>query len=947
MLHFKLILLFLLSICLSLDLQAQKNDSIPAKGKNNQKSAKTTKKKPDLFEAQLDKLRGEQDTLAFGYAIAVFDNAGSYENDNKFKDFMRVVVGFTDLIGLTKDKNRDALQEAKNYNSLGELNYAFQKYKTAEKNFAKAQKLFESHQGTNTAAYAQLRANQGLLFHHAGRYTEAEELSQQALTLRKQIVGEKSPAYAASLNNIGMIYRDRGKYTEAEKSFALALQITQQLPQKDSVAYAIMLNNQGMLYQMIGRVDESVNLLTESLKIADPLLKRKSPTFQRLQVNLALIYQEMGKYAEAEKLYQDAIKTKELLLTGFHPDVAHIKNHLASLYMQMADYERVKKLLNEALLIFELKMGKRNVAYASTLANLGNYYRNQGNLPQALKNLNEALKTYQAILGENHPTYNRCEEDLALTYWQAGDYVEAGNLFRKVLKRNNEFIRRYFPPMSESEKAKYWRKLQPTYLKFYSFVAEYAEKDARLLVDLYNAHLVTKAILLSVTTKIRQNILNSGDSLLIQNYQIWVKQKEDLAKLYSFSKIDLIEQNIDLDSLEKANNDLEKQLSAKFPLLENEITFQDIVQNLQADEATLDIISFKKFNKTFGNEIYYLALIASPEKPVPQLVSLKNGVELDGKFFKNYRNSIQFKKTDKFSYEQYWAKIEPFLANKSKIYVTLDGAYNQLNINTLRNSKGNYLLDEKDFIFLTNPKDLINLKKNKPIYDSKQAVLVGFPDYGVGGKIPALNATLAEVDTINGLLMHQAYETSVLTAKKAQESSLKTIQNPRILHLATHGFFLNDVSDFGDKVFGIEIDKAKENPLLRCGLMFANAENAINNQNELRNEDNGILTAYEAMNLHLKTEIVLLSACETGLGEVIAGEGVYGLQRAFQIAGADVVIMSLWTVNDTATQELMTLFYQNWLVSGNKVSAFKQAQQTLKQKYPEPYYWGAFVMIGG
>jgi CHAT domain-containing protein len=140
-----------------------------------------------------------------------------------------------------------------------------------------------------------------------------------------------------------------------------------------------------------------------------------------------------------------------------------------------------------------------------------------------------------------------------------------------------------------------------------------------------------------------------------------------------------------------------------------------------------------------------------------------------------------------------------------------------------------------------------------------------------------------------------------------------------------------------------------DNPLLRSGLILAGAGRTIKGEStmDVTTNDNGILTAYEAMNLDLEgTDLVILSACETGLGDIKSGEGVYGLQRAFLVAGADALIMSLWKVDDAASQMLMTNFYINWIKLKDKQKAFKQAQLQLMMKYKEPYFWGAFVMMG-
>jgi CHAT domain-containing protein len=214
--------------------------------------------------------------------------------------------------------------------------------------------------------------------------------------------------------------------------------------------------------------------------------------------------------------------------------------------------------------------------------------------------------------------------------------------------------------------------------------------------------------------------------------------------------------------------------------------------------------------------------------------------------------------------------------------------------------------------------------------------------------IADLPGTEKEVQQIGSILLKKNIKVNTHLRHEASEKVLKRIDNPYILHIATHGFFMKDeivIQQAGSS----EILGGKTHPLMRSGLLLAGVKKSLNTQSadkDIQNED-GVFTAYEAMNLNLSTtELVVLSACETGLGEIKNGEGIYGLQRAFEIAGAKSVLMSLWTVDDAATQELMTLFYQRWTETNNKHDAFSYAQKSVKEKYKSPYYWAAFVMVG-
>ena len=213
--------------------------------------------------------------------------------------------------------------------------------------------------------------------------------------------------------------------------------------------------------------------------------------------------------------------------------------------------------------------------------------------------------------------------------------------------------------------------------------------------------------------------------------------------------------------------------------------------------------------------------------------------------------------------------------------------------------------------------------------------------------ISALPGTEKEVTQLQFMLKQKGWITAEYVEKAATEENVKEMNSPKIFHIATHGFYKPTAQvTLEEELQGSEAT-LNQNPLMRTGLLLRGAGDLMDKTDYNYNMESGILTAYEAMSLNLdKTDLVVLSACETGLGDLEAGEGVYGLQRAFLVAGAKVLIMSMFKVDDDATQKLMLMFYQKWLNSSNLRESFVDAKKELRMEYPEPIYWGAFMMIG-
>lgn len=937
----------LASFCLPLQAQFLKDLKKAATDKAKELNTKENREK--LLDAGLrdiEKARAEFDSTDFDYAILMSDNSGSFEFSQRQGIGSRVSTSLLMAGSMAKNDGLTDADYARMELEKGELSYGMGWYNSADKRFTEAVALYEKASLTADIGYLKSISNLGLLYTMMGRYTLAEEFTQTALDKRIEKLGKNNAGLATSYNNFGVLKSNQSHYNEAEKYFDDALSLLNANGFGTSMQFVIASNNKAMLFQTIGRYEEAEKIMKEILPVAEKNLKQKN--YLKFVSNLALLYQQMGKYNDAEAIYLSMEKKLGKSSLAF----ATMLNNQAALYIVMGKEDKVEDLLKRSASIFKSNLGEESPPYAKVINDLGNFYRYKERYAEAEQQLNRALAIRESLLGKNHPNYVQSMEDIAILHWKKKAWDKAFMTYRDVMDKSLEFINKYFPPMSEAEKTKYWDILQPRFQRFYNFALEANLENPRIVDAMFDYQIATKALLLSSTNKVKQLILSSKDAALIKDYRIWLDQKEKLARLYAYSRKELEEQKVNLDSLERASNAMEKKLSERSADFSagysvKKTSFSTIKTLLGDTEAVVEVMRLQKFTQKFTEDVNYVALVLAKASEGPKLVVLDNGLQLETRYSKYYRNAVQQKIADEYSYDQYWSRIDTELAGKKLIYFSPDGVYSQLNVNTLRKPNAEYVLNRYDVVVLGNSKDLVAIKAKKARVSKKAAALIGFPDYGAGNIAP-LPGTKTEMDGISKALKAAAYQVTMFSQKTATEANLKALKGPAIVHIATHGYFLKDAEHTGS-AFGVHMENADDNPLLRSGLMLAGAASTASGKRvpNLESNDNGVLTAYEAMSLNFDgVDLVVLSACETGLGDVKAGEGVYGLQRAFLVAGADALIMSLWKVDDAATQQLMNTFYTNWIKLGNKQKAFKQAQLSLMTKYKDPYYWGAFVMMG-
>lgn len=849
-------------------------------------------------------------------------------------------------------ENRETIDEY--YRLSMRKNILYGRLREAEEDFDKIKtKQLEDH------------INFSPLYISTGDFKEAEEMLVDAKKKYKSTYGTGSRRLLPALNYLSNINAQTGNYSKASNLEALAL--TRNLFGTNSWQYADALFVEGESYAILGDYRSAILELKQALNIYKSVYGEKHIKYASTLSELSLAKLYSGKSTQSTEL--DLLKASSTVreIMGANTVLhASILQNLAFYYLEINNIDLAEQHLQEAIEALNV-LGSSN--YKLKLAQI---YRVKGKIQQYNKEFKDSESSFKKSLdyfseifnNKEHLEIVQTQSSMAQLYYVQGERKDSKKTLKKTTETYLDYINKYFNFLTEREKKEFWKKIK-TDFEFYNTIA-FENNDPKEIETVYNNTLNTKALLLNSSKQLRKAIYSSKDASVKKLFELWSAKQETLIKALSSNNEELQKQGINISLLQKEVDQLEKKLGEKSNAFsqkkrEKFITWKDVRDQLRPDEFAIEIIRYRHFENGFTNNIKYKALIVGNGYESPRVVDLTNGNELDKRYLSFYRNSTKFKTNDPYSYNAYFKPIHDVIGDNKKIYISLDGVFNLINLETLRTPDGLFMIDKNEIITVTNTKDLITRQTNSS-FINKNILLIGNPLYyqanlsspehdNMDGsqKWSQLPGTEKEANAINTKFKSSNWNTTLYTWDNASESVVKSIGKVQdsiysYLHISTHGFFKPEQQ----QTLSSELDNRRglDDPYLRSGLLFKNGGDIIDNNTVLNyNVSDGVLTAKEVANLDLENmETVVLSACETGLGKVSSGEGVYGLQRAFQSAGAKSVIISLFKVDDEVTNLLMQLMTEKYLETGNKREALTYAKKEVRKKYPDPIFWGSFVM---
>lgn len=915
-----------------------------------------------------------KDSAATDTYLQTYNSIGdTYFSINNFDSAKIIYLAVKDITEKLRGQNADL---ALIYDKLGNLYANTSQYKNAEQSFLQAKNIKEKLFTNQSTEYALSCTFLGNVYTAIQQYDKATALYEEGLGIRMRLLPKDSAGYAQLCNNLSNLYRELGKYEAAEPLALEAKKIRGILfSGKDSLrmlsAYAISCTNLGNLYRDIGQYENAAALYIEAKDLRQKIAPYKQTPVYAASCNvLAGLYYFMNRYDDAEKLYIEAKDIREKIFTKESAEYAESCSNLSNLYTERGDY---KKALDYALQAKKILTNTEDTnAIAVNLEDIGLLYLQTKQFTKAITYLSQSATLWKRVMGENHPSYQLCISNLAKAYWNAKDTANANKFYALAFDIQNKQIKNIFQFTSEQEKSAYLENIGGSVDEYYSYYLKTEPKENAS--QPYKIALLSSNLTLSAAQNLKQQIYNSEDSSLITEYNNWLALKKQTGTLYLAKNSD---DNEILKTIEQQANTLEKDLVSKSSTFENAIhstiSWQAIKDSLKENEAAVEFESFNYFNGLKNTDsVYYIALLIIKNKPQPVLIKLFEQKQLDALLATNTTEIY----AGNGLYNLTWKPIEKYLSGISKIYYSPSGDLHNISFAAIQLNDASLLSEKFNLVQLNTTAAIINLKE---IFLNTTATiqLYGGIDYKAdstslksetiantkndfvktsltrGASLQYLPATKTEVESIQTLARENNFIVTTLKGADATEESFKALNakfSPSVLHIATHGFYFPDPlkTDSIQRKFGTTAKAFREssNPMFRTGLLFAGANNIWQGKSTNSNED-GVVTAYDVSNMYLpNTKLVVLSACETALGDIQGSEGVFGLQRAFKMAGVQNLIMSLWKVPDRESAEFMQFFYANIFQKKSIANAFTNAQTAMRNKYKtEPLKWAAWILV--
>ncbi len=875
-------------------------------------------------------------------------------------------------------------------NNIGGCYYMMGDLDEAIAYFAKALVIRKDVLGEHHADYAASLNNLGASHLNLGQYDEALAYLTEALEIRREVLGDTHPDYAMTLNNIGLCYLAKGDYGNGIDYLTRAMDIRRKILGANHPDYAASLNNLGGAFFDLGDYDRAISYYSEGQAIYIDNYGEQHPYSALGYLNIGNCYVQLDRLSQAIEYYEKAMEVYEKVYGSNSPDCASVLQNLGLCYAELGDYDKALPNLSKALEIRKEELGEHHPEYATSLQNLGHYYRILEDYEKGILYASEAMRIYRDVLGERHLDYANCLSSIGFSYLRTGDRDSSSTYLRSFYGIFSDIVLDAFTYLPQKQRSMYWDNYNFHYSLNLPIATHFLSGDEEFMRTAYNGALFSKGLLLNTETEMRRLILESGDEEALTLYDRLLEERQWLDELY---KIPVSERPMPVDSLENLCESLEKELQLKSRAFGDytknlTITWKDVQAALGKHDIAIEFMEISVAEDT----TVYGALTLKKGYDAPhfiELFDLKDLEALKAKYA-GRPHSEGLVMEDGALYDMVWKPLEGELKGTKNVFFGPSGELYHIAIEYAAGGK-RPVLRKKNIYRLSSTRQLavergVAERSRSAVFgglkygaseevllaDSRKYTQRSLPEdvffhidsldiRGAGGglMVADLPGTETEALEIDALLRKEGLDNTLRMGEEGTEAAFKDLSGRRenIIHIATHGFYWNghQASRINERL-GRSLDDGagrlqEDASMTRSGLLFTGANNTLRGRENKEGVDDGILTAKEIAQMDLRgTDLLVLSACQTGLGEV-SGEGVFGLQRGFKKAGVNTILMSLWEVDDEATSLLMTSFYKALAKGLSKADALKAAQKAVKnykaKDFSSPYYWAAFILLDG